>query len=208
MRNGLFLTRIHGLTPYFDGESGGSGGSSGGNAHSGGEQEGQKRDAGTGGGSDGTGKGQESPPTFTQADMDRVVEKRLKEEGERIARQVREDIEREATEAEAKKQGDFKKLYEALETKYQTLEADLKRRDREDLLRKVAREVGLPETATVRLIGETEEELTKDAKELKKQLAASTKVVDTRPGNSGSPKNGVDDGKNEWADPNIWQLPT
>jgi hypothetical protein len=91
----------------------------------------------------------------------------------------REKEQREADEAKAK--GDYEKLAEDRQKRIDELEANEKKRDRDDLKRAVATKHKLPEALALRLAGETEAELEADAKELAK-LVKPPVAADTEAG--------------------------
>jgi len=109
---------------------------------------------------------------FTQAELDTIVKERL----ERQKRALEAQTTKAAEEAQAKalaEQGEFKTLFEKERERAATLEASLKAKERAELVRKAAKAGGLDpddEDLLSRLRGETEEELTDDAKKLAARL--------------------------------------
>jgi hypothetical protein len=110
---------------------------------------------------------------FTQAELDTIVKERLERQKRALEAQQGKAAE-EAQAAALKEQGDFRKLYEQEQSKAATLEAALKAKERAELLRKAAKAGGLDpddDDLLSRLRGETEDELTDDAKKLAARLA-------------------------------------
>jgi hypothetical protein len=86
-------------------------------------------------------------------------------------------------EAKSKEQGEFKKLFEARDKELSDLKAELTKRERQDLQRKVAERVGIPAKLALRLNGDTEAEMETDAQEV---LAALPKGVATNDAKRGT----------------------
>lgn len=173
--------------------AGGAGGSTTGKAESG---DGTNDAGSTGDGDkDKAGTGDQSKLTLTaeqQAEMDRLIEERVKR-AERVAAEEARKAERKRIEDEAKaktasESGDWKTLAEAAQTRAAELEAEVKKRDRDDLARTVAEKHGLAPAAAKFLTGDTEDELTAQAKELKK-FAGTREAPDTD-GGKGSTSGG------------------
>jgi DNA-binding transcriptional regulator GbsR (MarR family) len=115
-------------------------------------------------------------PITSQEDFDAMIADRLDRARKNIKSEVVKQLAEEADAEAAKKNGDYKKLYEAEKAKVDKYEAEAKERDAKDLRAKIAKDVGLPEDAIHRLQGETEDDLTKDAKNLLKMLAPTGEV--------------------------------
>lgn len=146
--------------------------------------------------------------TFTQADVDRIVTDRLGRAKESMKKDLIAEIKAEAAKDEAKKQGDFEKLYNAEKEAHDTLKADVAKRDHEDLKKRIAAEAKLPEGAWKRLVGETEDELKADAKDMAKTFV-STKDVDTDAGKTRTKSASTADKDIEaLKKPDAWGLPT
>lgn len=96
------------------------------------------------------------------------------------------DAQEEADRKAAEDQGNYKKLYEDLIAKHETLEADLKKKERDALRTKVAGNHNLPSDLVERLAGETEAELEADAEKLAK-LVKATPPPNTETGTSTKP---------------------
>jgi hypothetical protein len=109
--------------------------------------------------------------TFTQADLDRIIDDRLKQErgkAEKAAAKAQAD-------AEAKvlaEQGKYKELYDKQQAELQTAQAEAKAAATKLLQRDVAAKVNLPLPLAERLRGETADEMEADANTL---LAAMPK---------------------------------
>jgi hypothetical protein len=89
---------------------------------------------------------------------------------QQTATKAQADAERKA----AEESGKFKELYEAEIAKREQAEAQAKAAQLAMLRAKVAKDAGLPDGLASRLLGETEEELAADAKELLKTLPKPT----------------------------------
>jgi hypothetical protein len=121
---------------------------------------------------------------FTQADLEHQIDERLKRERAKSeAKAIREKEEADAQ--RLKEQAEWQKLAEANEAKAQKLEAELARRDHDALRARVAAKHKLPEAFAARLVGQTEDELEADARELAKVVTAATPAA---PGNGPGPK--------------------
>lgn len=157
--------------------------------------------------------------TFTQDQVDNLISKRLRQEKDRIKREVTDSIRdevREEIEADAAKEsGDFKKALEREQRKVKTLEdkiAQMERDDAEAKLEtariKIATDEGLPKWAYDRIKGETEDELKADAK----RLAESLGVNDAPDGDLGKSNNSSGSRRNRrrddeipaYEDPGFW----
>ena len=113
-------------------------------------------------------------------------------------------VEREAQDAErkaAEEQGEYKKLYEATLAKVEEAEAEAKGLKLDALKTKVAAAVKLPAGLAARLQGETEEELTEDAKLLAAELPKPSFETDAGKGTGGDggPAEMTDAEKQEFA---------
>ena len=112
---------------------------------------------------------QEPAKTFTQAELDAIVTDRLAradKKAKAAADKAREEAERKA----AEEQGEFKKLYQAEMEKREKAEAEAHRLEVAAIKQRVASATGLPDGLAARLQGETEEDITADAKTLMASL--------------------------------------
>lgn len=107
--------------------------------------------------------------TFSEAEVEQMIKDRLEREKQKRERAAQEAAAKAAEEA-AKQQGEWQKVAEQREKDLADIRAELAKRDHEALQRKVAKEVGLPESLASRLIGEDEKALTADAKTLLETL--------------------------------------
>lgn len=147
---------------------------------------------GDSGGDPGNGGGKKDPEppakTFTQEDLDKKIEARLKREREKYADY--DELKQAQQELEELKKGQMseqEKLAAELEkAKKEAAEAAAKTAalELERTKEKVCREVGLPDGFADRLKGTTEEELKADAESLKKLVPATPK------GGKGTPTGG------------------
>lgn len=111
---------------------------------------------------------------FSQADLDKFIEARLKRERE-VGERRAEDIRVEAEKAAAEKAGDFEKLYKAEQRKNEQLARDVEKRDDVAIRLRVCSRHGLTaEKWADRLQGSTEAEYILDAKEIAKDLKPAT----------------------------------
>lgn len=208
------FTDVLALHPFFE-TSGGEGGGSnnanaGGNEGGGAGNEGQQ---GEKGGNDGQ---QGGDKTFTQADIDRIVTDRLKRERGTIRAEVEDEIKREAAAAAAKEQGDYKALleaeqkdHEATKNKLAEMEDKQAKADHLALQQKVAKAVGIPEELAVKITGETEADMTTDAKAMKKLLAPKADTdIDAGRTQHGRTQSSKDEDAKKWSKPDTWGLPT
>ncbi len=131
--------------------------------------------------------------TFTQADVDRIVQDRLAREKVRRDEEA-EKARREAEAQAAAKNQEWEKLAKQRETELATAQQELAKRDLADLKRKIAKEAGLSEDLAGRLNGTTEDELKADAQALltilpkptePKPKPASPGILPTNPGAAG-----------------------
>jgi hypothetical protein len=119
----------------------------------------------------------------SQEDLDRLVQKRLDRQKDNLKKdkdfvgEIRAAIEGERTAEELKEQGKFEDMYNAevtknanLQKKIDELQDQIVERDRSDLRKTIAAKYKLPDELADRLKGETEEEITADAKDLAKKL--------------------------------------
>lgn len=102
--------------------------------------------------------------TFSQADIDRIVKDRLKDEQERSRKKAEEE--------EAKRKGDFEKLLSEREKELETLRTEIAAERQAALRTKIAAEFKLPAKLADRLQGDDEAALRADAAELAKLLPA------------------------------------
>lgn len=136
---------------------------------------------GGGGSGDGGGKSDPEPPakTFTQEDLDKKIEARLKREREKYADY--EDMKKAKEELEELKKGQMteaEKLKAELEKAQKTAaEAAAKTEalELERIKEKICRDAGLPDGFADRLKGAKEDELKADAESLKKLVPATPK---------------------------------
>lgn len=155
----------------------------------------------------------ESQADSTHTDtLTRAEAKKLRSEAANL-RQRLKDAETKAQEAErkqkerddadAKAKGEWEKVATEREKELETLRAQIAERDLNDLKRTVAAEEGLPADLAVRLSGEDEDALRKDAKALAKHLKAKDAATDagerTKPGQKRPDKA-------EYANPARWGL--
>lgn len=138
---------------------------------------------------------QQQSKVFTQEDIDRIINERLKREREKYkdyeelkkaAEELQKIKESQMTEQE-KLQAKLKEYEQLLQQK----ELEAKKTAIESMKIKVLTELGMPVNLTSRIFGETEDEIRQDAEELKKLLGlqANTKVgTPTNPagGNKGT----------------------
>jgi hypothetical protein len=102
-------------------------------------------------------------PIESQDDLDQIIRRRLNGMRKKLAEEIRGEIEADIESKAAEEQGEYKKLYEDLQTRHRELEADLAERDLNDRKRDIARRVGLPDALVDRIRGETEDEMEADA---------------------------------------------
>lgn len=141
----------------------------------------------------------------SQADLDRIIGNRLTRERDSLRKTLKEELDADIRAEEAKKQGDFKKLYEDLDERYKALESSLAERDLNDLKRTIATDEGLPADLALRLQGDDEDALRTDAKALAKHLKAKD-PGDTDAGDRTKPGQKNSD-KKAFSDPARWGLP-
>lgn len=180
-------------------------------------------DKGGGGGENNDGKGEPDPkpaaknddhkgdkgfkPITTQEELDEIFLPRLSRAIKSARKEIKEEMLEEAKAEEAKKNGDYKALYEEAQKVIDGYKAKEAEEELTTLKRKVAAKVGLPETAIPRLSGESEEDLTKDAKELLTLLGPTKKEpedIDLGNGNR-RPRPPKKEGEEEaWKKPEHW----
>lgn len=151
-------------------------------------------------------------PITSQDDLDALITSRLRRQDKSIRAEIRKEIEDEAREAEAKENGNFKELYEKAQAELQKLQDEKAENELVALKAKVAKDVGLPESAIPRLTGTDEESLKTDAKELLKLVGSSKEEAeDADLGNSNNSRRGPRKPKDEdkqLEDPAFWGLPS
>lgn len=148
----------------------------------------------------------------SQDDLDAIVTSRLRRQEKSLRAELRKEIEEEAEEEQAKESGKYKDLYDKALEKIEKLEGEKRAAELTELKAKVAKEVGLPESAIPRLVGDDEETLKKDAKSLLEIVGSSKEDTEVNAdlGNSNQPKRPkkkADEDK-ELEDPNFWGLPS
>ena len=103
--------------------------------------------------------------TFTQADVDRIINERLAKErtkAESMAVKAREEAERKA----AEEQGKYQELYETEKRRAAEIETRLRAAEIASIKRDVAQRLSMPIALTNRLQGEDEASIEADAKAL------------------------------------------
>jgi Cu/Ag efflux pump CusA len=139
----------------------------------------------------------EFKPVNSQDEFDRMVQDRLRREREQVEREtresaekeIREKIDRERKEEEAKKQGDFKALYEQsqkdieeLRKSIDTLKTERETETLAQIRTRIAEKVGIPAEMADRLMGKDEKEIEEDAKKVAKLVIAKPKGPDNEGG--------------------------
>lgn len=109
--------------------------------------------------------------TFTQAELDAHIARRLKEADDRRKKQVEEEA--------AKAKGEWETVAKAKEAEIEALKAEVAKRDHEALMLRVAAKHKLPPELADRLRGEDEAALEADAKELAKLIPAPHEAAGT-----------------------------
>ncbi len=137
-------------------------------------------------------------------------------EARKSAEKARADLERRLAEfeqqqkarddEEAKKRGEWEKVATEREKELEELRAAIAERDLNDLKRAVAADEGLPAELAMRLTGDDEDALRKDAKALAKHLKAK-EATETDAGDRTKPGQKRPD-KGEFANPARWGLRT
>lgn len=112
---------------------------------------------------------------------------------------------READEAKAKEEGNYKQLLEQREAELAELKDKLTQRELADRKAAIAKQHGIPEEAINRLHGATDEELEEDAKALAKILRVR-EAPDTDAGERTPPGAKKSPDKAKFADPALWGL--
>ena len=129
--------------------------------------------------------------TFTQADVDRIINERLAKErtkADEKANKAREEAERKA----AEEQGKYQELYEAAQRRIADTEAKLKAAEIASLKREVAQRHNMPVALAQRLQGEDEATIEADAKELMAALPKPTAPnINSGTGNGATPTAGA-----------------
>jgi len=125
--------------------------------------------------------GQQPGRTFTQAELDAIIADQLKREREKYKDYA--DLKKMADEYQKLRESQMSDQ-EKLQAKLAEYERQLLEREREaaearleSLKLRVLDELGLPKTWAVRIFGTTEEEIRKDADELKKLLGTQGRTV-------------------------------
>jgi hypothetical protein len=133
-----------------------------------GDDSGGDGDGDDGGDGDGTAKKTESSfkAPANQAELDRLISRRLKKAREDAAAEATTAAQRAAEVATAKEKDDVRKLLEIEQDKVKELELKVKNAEVTSLRTKVANAHKLPDELADLLKGETEEELTVHAKKL------------------------------------------
>ena len=125
--------------------------------------------------------------TFTQQDVDRIINERIAKErskAESMAAKAREEAERKA----AEEQGKYQELYEAAQQKAATLEAQLRAAEIASIKRDVAQRLNMPIALANRLQGEDEATIEADAKALMAALPKPTPPnINSGTGNGAAP---------------------
>lgn len=130
--------------------------------------------------------------TFTQAQLDKIVEERLARERQKYADY--DDLKKAAgqlKQLEDAKKSDEQKLLErveAAEQRAQAAEQAVKQAESDALRARVAASHGLTDAQAKRLQGDTLEELTADAVEVFGEPKKADEPDDSRPGPGGRPK--------------------
>lgn len=128
--------------------------------------------------------------TLTQSALDKIIADRLarqKAQFDATQKKAADEAQRKAQE----EQGQYKALYDGLKADYDALQLQVQKAEREALCAKVAAKHRLPDDLALRLMGETEEELTADAERIAKHLAPPTAPNLNMP--NGTPRNGKPD---------------
>jgi rRNA maturation endonuclease Nob1 len=106
---------------------------------------------------------------FTEAEVEQILRERLERERSKREAAAKEAVEK-ATAETAAKNGEWQKLAEQREAELSSLKAQLTQRQQADQKRAIAERVGLPASLASRLVGETDDDLEKDAKALLETL--------------------------------------
>jgi len=125
--------------------------------------------------------------TFTQQDVDRIINERIAKErtkAESMAAKAREEAERKA----AEEQGRYQELYEAAQKRIADTEARLHAAEIASIKREVAARLNMPIALAQRLQGEDEATIEADAKELMAALPKPTAPnINSGTGNGATP---------------------
>lgn len=126
--------------------------------------------------------------TFTQQDVDRIINERIAKErskAESMAAKAREEAERKA----AEEQGKYQELYQAAQQKAANLEAQLRAAEIASIKRDVAQRLNMPIALANRLQGEDEATIEADAKALMAALPKPTPPnINSGTGNGATPQ--------------------
>ena len=129
--------------------------------------------------------------TFTQQDVDRIINERLAKErtrAESMAAKAREEAERKA----AEEQGKYQELYQVAQQKAADLEAKLHAAEIASIKRDVAQRLNMPIALANRLQGEDEATIEADAKVLMAALPKPTPPnINSGTGNGATPQAGA-----------------
>ena len=136
--------------------------------------------------------GQAQPErTFTQHDVDRIINERIAKErskAESMAAKAREEAERKA----AEEQGKYQELYEAAQKRIADTEARLRAAEIASIKREVAARLNMPVALANRLQGEDEATIEADAKELMAALPKpAAPNINSGTGNGAAPTGSV-----------------
>lgn len=129
--------------------------------------------------------------TFTQQDVDRIINERLAKErtkAESMATKAREEAERKA----AEEQGKYQELYEAAQKRIVDTEARLRAAEIASIKRDVAQRLSMPIALAQRLQGEDEASIEADAKALMAALPKpAAPNINSGTGNGAAPSASV-----------------
>ena len=125
---------------------------------------------------------------FTQAELDKVIKERLDRE-DRKRKEAEATLKSKADEDALKEQAKWKELADKQAADLDTLKKEKATLELQERKRKIADKVGLPQVLSSRLVGETDEELENDAKELLKVSDKKQGASATNPGNRTLPGN-------------------
>ena len=129
--------------------------------------------------------------TFTQADVDRIINERIAKErtkAESMAAKAREEAERKA----AEEQGKYQELYEAAQKRIADTEARLHAAEIASIKRDVAQRLNMPIALAQRLQGEDEATIEADAKALMAALPKpAAPNINSGTGNGATPQAGA-----------------
>lgn len=129
--------------------------------------------------------------TFTQQDVDRIINERIAKErtkAESMAAKAREEAERKA----AEEQGKYQELYQVAQQKAADLEARLHAAEIASIKRDVAQRLNMPIALALRLQGEDEATIEADAKALMAALPKpAAPNINSGTGNGAAPQAGA-----------------